>query len=110
MVAAAPNPAKACRVTPPRAAAASPVGAATKVVAGGSLLIASRRTTDFPVPAGPEKKTDSPERIASSTLAWSAVSVGPLLLPTEAFLAASSLRRLARRAAAASASATDSGE
>jgi len=48
-----PTPAKACRVVPPRAQAASPVEAVTKVESPGRALTMCFSTSDLPVPAAP---------------------------------------------------------
>ncbi|KAK3295756.1 uncharacterized protein B0H64DRAFT_298200, partial [Chaetomium fimeti] len=58
-----PIPAKLCKVMPPMLQAARPVEAVTAIRSGSrtnfflSSWIMARMSTDFPVPAGPVKKT-----------------------------------------------------
>mmetsp|Transcript_7604 Transcript_7604/g.16450 ORF Transcript_7604/g.16450 Transcript_7604/m.16450 type:complete len:219 (+) Transcript_7604:1271-1927(+) len=80
----APTPPKLCTVHPPTLQAATPVVAVTTILRGrpffpprpSSLaLISAERTCDFPLPAGPVKKVEWPERTDSTTLHCSSFNV-----------------------------------
>ncbi|KAI0344113.1 hypothetical protein BDW22DRAFT_1130125 [Trametopsis cervina] len=76
-------PAQLCRVRPPMLRAAIPVDAVTATHSSDSSYAyfslahetTCRRSTDFPVPAGPVKNTFSPRLILAKTISCSSESL-----------------------------------